>query len=785
VIAGINAARFHGKIFGGFLINQRLVVVTTGQYYWTGTRAGLVPPARLFTANGQKVHSPKQFDEILQKAGEATVIHYEFERLGQTMEKNIPTMRFSMVDLVLSFGIPFVAGLVFIFISAIVFILKPDTVLSWCFLVACYFLGIFSITSFDLVSTHWGFLRLYFLAEVTMAAAAVHLSLIFPEKRKIYSKFPKIAFLPYLLAVVLLVPVLVYYPGPVFLRFYKWFSIYMLVSIIALILSPFITLIVKSSRLARQRAKVVLTGVAFAFPLPVFVNTFPHWVNAPEWSKIPDSVTAITMIFFPASIAYAIARHNLFDVDVFIKRAVGYVIMTVVIAITYISMEVGLKTIFISSPLYYPIKEVFPFLFALVILFFFHPVNHKIRSTIDKLFYRTQFDYKKAVTSVSNALSSILDLDEVIKRIINTVRHEMFIDSAGIILLQPEEHECQALFIHDSHDGTEVEVDTECLPLDDPLVLLAQNEKELITSYDIEENRRFAPLRHTYRERLKALKATLVLPILFKGEVIGILTLGLKKSGHFYSSEDIELLQTLVSQGAIAIENAKLAEDMRSEMAVKSNLVRYLPKQVVDQVINGGIDLTLDGSRKSATILYSDIQDFTGVTRPLSAQQMVTVLSEYFREMAEVIFHHGGSLEKYVGDSIVAVFGGWVDLADPTDKAVQTAVNMMKMMKQLNKKWVADYDGFSMGISVGIATGEIFLGNVGTAERVEYTVLGETVNVARRLADLAGSGQIYITARAISKLGADVSAKEHSPITLKGDAGKLKVFELQFEVQDL
>jgi adenylate cyclase len=179
------------------------------------------------------------------------------------------------------------------------------------------------------------------------------------------------------------------------------------------------------------------------------------------------------------------------------------------------------------------------------------------------------------------------------------------------------------------------------------------------------------------------------------------------------------------------------------------------------------------------TVLFSDIRNFTRISESLPPDKLVQLLNEYFTEMARIIFANQGSLDKYIGDAIVAVFGSLIPLENPGRTAVQAAIQMMKEMSSLNEKWKKQH-GFTMEIGIGINTGEVFLGNIGSPERMEFTVIGDTVNIASRFSDVAKAGQIFITKETLSNLGPGIKYTELPPVEVKGKTGKLEVFEVLY-----
>jgi adenylate cyclase len=147
--------------------------------------------------------------------------------------------------------------------------------------------------------------------------------------------------------------------------------------------------------------------------------------------------------------------------------------------------------------------------------------------------------------------------------------------------------------------------------------------------------------------------------------------------------------------------------------------------------------------------------------------------------MAKIIFENEGSLDKYIGDAIVAVFGSLIPLENSAQSAVQAAIQMMREMAILNERWRNLY-GFPMEIGIGINTGEVFLGNIGSPERMEFTVIGDTVNIASRFSGVAGGGQILVTKDSLASLGSDIKYTGLQPVEVKGKTDKLEVFKIVY-----
>jgi len=761
--------------FPGFLVNERMVLAYVGPSHWTGTQAGLKFPDQLLAANGQLLTDSRRLSALVHQTPPGEPIRYTIQRGEQVLEQTVATMRFTWSDLLLAFGLTFLIGILFFLLGAIIFVLKPDTQVSWVFLIACFFLSISNIIAFDYLSTHAGLVRVYLFCIPYLGASVIHLSLVFPERTSLGIRFPSIPILAYGLATLCAVPMVVVYPDPRFLPIYEVALMYMAGSTLL-----FVGTIARSfwktrSVLARMRAKLILWGAALALPIPA-VTPLMSFLGI-SIVGVPTTLGIIPMMVFPASIGYAIAKHNLFDADVYIKRTVGYGLMTVLVAVAYFSIQ-SLVGPFLLEPLFGKAAEqVYPLVFALLVVFAFNPVFAAVQNGVDTVFFRRKFDYKATVASVSNALVSLLEEKAIVHKLIETVRTEMFVDAAGVLLLD-DTGRLQGFLTREGTDASPgVTLQETSWPTEDSLFSLVAQEKKMVTKYDVTEDAQFKYLKDSCLRAFADMGASLAFPLFQQKEVRGIFTIGYKKSGHFFTRDDVDLLGTLANQASVALETAQLANKMRKEETVRANLARYLSPQIVDRVVKNDVQVNLGGNRKVVTILFSDIRNFTTISESWPPEQLVQILNEYFTAMAQIIFEHQGSLDKYIGDAIVAVFGSLIPLHNPSLQAVRASVAMIRRMPELNAEWERQY-GFSMDIGIGVNTGEVFLGNVGSPERMEFTVIGDAVNVASRFSGLAKGGKILLTRATLDTMGRTISTLELEPTLVKGKSKKLEVFEV-------
>ena len=193
-------------------------------------------------------------------------------------------------------------------------------------------------------------------------------------------------------------------------------------------------------------------------------------------------------------------------------------------------------------------------------------------------------------------------------------------------------------------------------------------------------------------------------------------------------------LATVLSGYAFALVDRVSVEQVEKQQA-RSMLSRYLSPNVVREVLRNPLDAQLKGRRAHLTVLFSDIRGFTTLAEKLEPEEVVELLNKYLTVMSEIIFRHGGTVDKFQGDGILVFFGAPQPYEDQGERAVRTALEMRDRLSELQQEWV-DRSEDSLRIGIAIHSGEVMVGNIGSQLRMEYTVIGDTVNLASRLQDL-------------------------------------------------
>lgn len=266
-----------------------------------------------------------------------------------------------------------------------------------------------------------------------------------------------------------------------------------------------------------------------------------------------------------------------------------------------------------------------------------------------------------------------------------------------------------------------------------------------------------------------------------------ILPVMLSALTRFSSSvvERIEPLQDgfrVVARGDLEIEIAEtgarefkelahhfnlMIEKLRDSKRLERTFGQYVSPQLLDRITATHGLSQINGETRDGSVLFADIRGFTNMTETHGAEVVVGVLNRYFGEVVTIINAHEGYLDKFIGDEVFVVFNGPIDQPDHIERAVRCAIAILERVAEMNKKGAFDVVG-GLGVGAGVATGTMVVGNVGSSQHLEYTVVGDAVNVAARLTGIAAPGQALISPDTAKHLPDDLVSQALSEVTLKG-----------------
>jgi len=240
------------------------------------------------------------------------------------------------------------------------------------------------------------------------------------------------------------------------------------------------------------------------------------------------------------------------------------------------------------------------------------------------------------------------------------------------------------------------------------------------------------------------IQAAFCSPLTFQGRFLGVLYADNLSAPDAFSTADFRIFTTIAAQSGLALASALTRGELLKREVEQAAMRLYLPPQVADLIIEGGGAVELGGVLQPLTVLFADIRNFTQLSEVLDAREVVLLLNEFFTAMTEVILESGGTLDKYIGDCVMALFGAPLPAGDDVQRGLQAAVNMQRDVAQLNVSRQQRGLG-QIRIGVALHQGHAVVGNVGSSQRMQYTAIGDTVNVAARLVNLAAPGQILVS----------------------------------------
>ncbi len=664
VICFISALSWLNKPFAGFLMYDPPYVDSLGIRDWPGKMAGLKYLDCILSIDGQDVLQGQDLVRTVREMVPGTPVRYRVESKKEIREVTVPVTIFGLWDFLLVFLITYSCGVLLYALGVIAYLLKPNIRSSWVFLGLCLSLGTYVVSAYEIESTYY-LVRLHYCCLSFFPATFLHLGLIFPDRKRVLGRFPALEYLVYLPAVILSLLYMIYFSAfketlrsgallwlPGYREIGAMGRIFSLFSAIVLFILLVHAVYKAATTAARQRARMILFGVTIAFVPPGLAMAAVHFLKA----NIPWNFLVFFVIFFPASIAYSIVRHNLFDADTIIKRTVGYAVVTAVVVGVYAVVSLSLNVI--AGRYALAESRAFPILFTLGVILVFNPLRDRIQALVDRLFFRKEYDYGAVVDKVSRAITSLLDLGQVLHHLTRTFIEDMFINTTSIMLLHSATAEYR-VYLADGERKQEVE--GKFFKSNGPLMQIIEEEKRELTRYDVLEDPKYEAISQPCAEEFESVCASLMVPLVFQDRLIGVLNLGEKKSGKPYNRQDIDLLHAVANQGAMAIENARLFHEnlekqrMEEELNIARDLQMSMLPATCPHVPGFGIAATSIPAREVGGDFFDFIDmgegrlglvvgDVTG--KSVSGALVMAASRSIFRMLSEEQFTVGEIMEK-------------------------------------------------------------------------------------------------------------------------------------------
>ena len=387
-----------------------------------------------------------------------------------------------------------------------------------------------------------------------------------------------------------------------------------------------------------------------------------------------------------------------------------------------------------------------------------------------------QLTERRALSEVALAVSSVGDISRVLETILAKSREVVHVEASSVLLLDEKENN---LYFHTVQGKVFEALKGKRIELGEGLVgHVAQTGKtEMVAD----------PYNHPRFDRAVddatgfVTRSILITPLINKDKIIGVLHLVNRQRQESFSDNDISLIESFAVQAGVAIENSRLysdisnyADDLKTSLdnerrltVEKGKMGAYIPKEVVDQISRSREEkLALGGKVIRATIMFSDIVEFTRLSERLDPTKVVDFLNLYMTEMSNIIEEEGGIIDKFIGDGIMAIFTNEED--DPAMAAVRAGLRMQAAVQSKRESWASiDSDLSKLNMRVGINSGRVISGNVGSERRMDYTVIGDNVNVAARIEQACKPGEVLVSMTTYEDVKLRVKAEQMDPIIVK------------------
>ncbi len=634
-------------------------------------------------------------------------------------------------------GVFWLLGSAFIALGTLVFLMKPFAGPSIAFLNLCVGLGLM-VTYFAPSSRFdppW-LDRVALLVVPLLPASLLHLAGLFPRRRLSLARWRWLV-PPYLLSLSLAAASLLLarkaadVPKPLLTTIY----LYLLTAVLVFLGSTHQVYWRSKSSSERLQALVILTGLAVAFIAPVF-ELVSNLVLRVSFFPSPMLFFLLFLLAFPLSIGYAIVQHDLFEIDVIVRRTYGYLLTTGLVVALYATTVPLLNLLLGPSEI--ARSPVFVIGFVLAVLVLIQPVQGRIQRFVDRAFYRARSDYQNTIAEVADRMTSLLDPVLVRQTLLHAAVDGMFLEN-GVLLAPAGAGRAFSVSSRLGVGGPEQQAE-----LEDALLERLRGEQQPVFRHEVELAPRYEGVRERLQRCLDVLASEVLIPMVYQGSLQGVLSLGRKKSGRMFVREDVVLLRTLAAQGSVALENARLFDDLAESLkqvqlleTVKGVLSRFVPN-TVRQLIESSPDAgaALEKRERDLTVMFADMTGYTRLSSQLPLDEVNAIVERYFGAFLVEILNQGGDVNETAGDGLMVLFRS-DDPGEHARAAVRAALGIQRITRAINAEREGQIPiGLHIGINSGIASVGATKIQAGDGSRWTYTASGPTTNIAARVGEL-------------------------------------------------
>ena len=403
------------------------------------------------------------------------------------------------------------------------------------------------------------------------------------------------------------------------------------------------------------------------------------------------------------------------------------------------------------------------------------PQRDKVLETLQR-----KANILSALYEMSKTLGSVFDLNAIFEKATDIIFRSTPADRVVALLAEQEAGERDdvnlAPIAMRARDN-KLEAHARKLSIGRTITRKVMRERVALLSQDAASDEQFAGVDSIVSQ---GVRSTICAPLMVESRVHGALYADRLDPFAAFKPDDLELISAVAAQTAIAVENARAHERLAREEVARANYGRFLPEYVVKQMLEKPDSFKLGGVSQTITILFADIRGFTRISEHAPPEKIVNLLNRYFSAMTDIIFAHGGTLDKYLGDGLMALFGAPTATPDDASNALNAAVAMQRRLIGINQE-LRDEGFTEIGVGMGLHTGEAIIGYIGSDRRSEYTAIGDTVNTSSRLESNALGGEILISDATAKAAHSRYKLKPREAIMVKNRQQPVNLWEVDWQ----
>jgi adenylate cyclase len=378
------------------------------------------------------------------------------------------------------------------------------------------------------------------------------------------------------------------------------------------------------------------------------------------------------------------------------------------------------------------------------------------------------------LAQVAKVLLEVEELEPVLEKVMDLVFDQLLVDRGFIVLFDDKgEPKLELNRVRESQGDGDDEV-----PISRTILDMVSQQQVAILTHDAQADQRFEAGRSV---RIHQIRSAMCAPLWHRERVIGVIYVDSPMHVGSFSASDLDLLTALANYSAVAIERARLNDRIRRERQARDRLERYHSPAVIEAVLSDSDADRAGVTTSETTILFADIVGFTARCESLPPEEVAAFLNQFFSIAADVIFKYGGTLDKFIGDAVMAFFGAPLPQEDHAERAVRSAAELLHALEKWNDQ--SEAEGLErINVRVAVNSGPVVVGDIGSATRVDYTVLGNTVNVTARLEEhVAKPGTIVLGESTKAAVGDIFPTEPLGSVQLKGLTRKIEIHRLATE----